>query len=261
MPPDSNASVDILGTPISIITWGALVDCIDHRPADRPLTIGFCNVHSVMSTRSRSDLSDALRSMDVNAPDGMPLVWWMRLIDGLSTDRLRGPTFMRQALQAGVGRDWTHFFYGTTDETLAALVSATRSFAPGIRVVGTHAPPYRDISEDELDRDIEMIKTSGADLVWVGLGMPKQELWIHRTANRLPGVTLLGVGAAFDLIAGNVPEAPAWMQKVGLEWLFRLMREPRRLWRRYVFNNPAFLILMSVEVIRRRLIGHVTRRA
>lgn len=114
------------------------------------------------------------------------------------------------------------------------------------------APPFRSLTPEEEDEFVAAVRASGADIVWVGLGMPRQELFIHRIAGRLPGVALLGVGAAFDFLSGTVSQAPDWLQRVGLEWLYRLAQEPRRLWRRYAINNPQFMLLATAQVARHR---------
>ena len=126
------------------------------------------------------------------------------------------------------------------------------TYLPGARIAGASAPPFRDLTPAEEEQLVDELRASGADIVWVGLGMPRQELFMRRMAERLPGITLIGVGAAFDLLSGTVPQAPAWLQRVGLEWLFRLAQEPRRLWRRYIVNNPAYLVLGSWQVLRDR---------
>ncbi len=127
-------------------------------------------------------------------------------------------------------------------------------------IVGIHSPPFRELTTEEHAAELEDIRASGADIVWVGLGMPKQELWMHQVKSDLPGIAVLGVGAAFDFLAGTVKQAPGWMQRSGLEWLYRLIQEPRRLWRRYVFNNPGYVVLLSVQIVKTKL-GRIFRRS
>jgi N-acetylglucosaminyldiphosphoundecaprenol N-acetyl-beta-D-mannosaminyltransferase len=160
---------------------------------------------------------------------------------------------MKLTLQRGVARGWRHYLYGTTPPTLDRLRSAIARFAPGAVVVGQMAPPFRELTPAETDAVVAEFRSSNADIVWVGLGMPRQEKWMRQIAPRLPGKTLVGVGAAFDLLSGTVPQAPALLQRVGLEWAFRLWQEPRRLWRRYVLNNPLYLVLAADQLIRYRL--------
>jgi N-acetylglucosaminyldiphosphoundecaprenol N-acetyl-beta-D-mannosaminyltransferase len=126
-------------------------------------------------------------------------------------------------------------------------------------MVGQISPPYRDVTAQERSEHLETIRSSGADVVWVGLGMPRQELWMGEVRDELPGVALIGVGAAFDFLAGNVKQAPGWMQKSGLEWLYRLIQEPRRLWKRYIWNNPAFVVLLARQIAVARIRGRAKR--
>jgi N-acetylglucosaminyldiphosphoundecaprenol N-acetyl-beta-D-mannosaminyltransferase len=158
---------------------------------------------------------------------------------------------MLHALRHGVAKGWKHFFYGTTPETLEKLTSEVKRRVPGVLVVGSESPPFREITERELEEAAARIRAADTDILWLGLGMPKQELLMRRVRERLPGVALLGVGAAFDFVAGNVPQAPRWLQNLGGEWAFRLAQEPRRLWRRYAWNNPAYLGLLGYEWVRK----------
>ncbi len=249
LPPRSS----VVGTPISMTSYGEVLDSIDNRPADRGMVVTVCNVHSVMSARSAPDLAASLRESDIATPDGVPLVWALRWTANPEQERVYGPEIMRRSLEDIDGRAWRHYLYGSTEETLTALVAAIEGFAPNAQIVGTHAPPFRPLTDEEQAADLEAIRASGADVVWVGLGMPKQEIWMRSVRDELPGIALLGVGAAFDFLAGTVPQAPPWMQSAGLEWLYRLIKEPRRLWRRYIWNNPAYVALVARQVLLARL--------
>jgi N-acetylglucosaminyldiphosphoundecaprenol N-acetyl-beta-D-mannosaminyltransferase len=169
---------------------------------------------------------------------------------GLKQQRVYGPELMRRALVES-GPSVGHFLYGSSEATLQRLEARIAEFAPQARIRGSISPPFRPLIEAEISAHADMILSSGATIVWVGLGLPKQELWMDRVAAKLPGFTLVGVGAAFDLLAGTVRQAPGWMQRSGLEWLFRLIQEPRRLWRRYIWNNPAFLGLFGIQMLTR----------
>lgn len=244
--------IDVLGTPISLTSYDEMLSVLDRPPEDRALKVAVCTVHSVMTARQDPRLAAALRDADVATPDGMPLVWALRASGHREQQRVYGPDLMAAAFPYGISRGWSHYLYGATEDTLARLVGALGERAPGARIVGTHAPPFRPLTREEEDAVIEDIRSSGADIVWVGLGMPKQELWMAQVAHRLPGVAVVGVGAAFDLLSGTVRQAPSWMQRIGLEWLFRLSQEPRRLWRRYLWNNPAYLGLLGAQLVRDR---------
>lgn len=264
--PDPHASggfgppprTDVVGVPISRTSYQQVLHLLEHRPDDRGSVFYFCNVHSVMSARRDVELLEAIAAADVATSDGMPLVWALRRLADPEQQRVYGPDLMEYALPHGVERGWRHYFLGATDETLTRLAAAAEHLAPGVEIVGTHAPPFQRrtpgqpvILEDE-GAILADIRASGTDLLWVGLGMPKQELWIHRVRDELPGIALLGVGAAFDLLSGTVTQAPDWIQERGLEWAYRLMKEPRRLWRRYAVNNPAYLALLGWQLARRR---------
>lgn len=241
--------VPVVGTPISLTSYGEVLELLDARPADRATVVAICNVHSVMTARKEPQVARALAEADLATPDGMPLVWALRKLARPEQTRVYGPDLMRAALPHGVERGWRHYLYGATPDTLHRLQQACEELAPGVRIVGAHAPPFRPETAEERAAVLAHIRASGADLVWVGVGMPKQELWMHEVAPALPGVALLGVGAAFDLLSGVVPQAPAWLQDRGLEWAFRLAQEPRRLWRRYLVNNPQFVVALARQMV------------
>jgi len=241
--------VNVVGTPISTTTYDEVLALLDRRARDRAVVVAVCNVHSVMTARRDAQLARALRTATIATPDGVPLVWALRAMGHRRQTRVYGPDLMRAALPYGVERGWRHYLYGGTPERLERLRSEVERIAPGAQIVGSHAPPFRPLTPAEEQREIEDIRNSQADLVWVGIGMPKQEKWMESVRARLPGVALLGVGAAFDLLSGTVPQAPAWMQRVGLEWLYRLRQEPRRLWRRYLINNPMYLVLLFGQLL------------
>lgn len=252
------ARYEVVGTPISRTDYDEVIDLLRKPPTDRALVVAVCNVHSVMSARRDPLLSSALRGADIATPDGMPLVWSLRSKGYSDQSRVYGPEIMERTLTGAGGT--RHFLYGSRPETLRSLSERARGLlAPGSSIVGEISPPFRQLTTDELDDHCAQIRASAADVVWVGLGMPRQELWMADVAAQLPGMALVGVGAAFDFLAGTVPQAPAWMRDSGLEWLYRLSREPTRLWRRYALTIPGFLLLSAGELIRmqfHRLTGH-----
>jgi len=237
---------DVVGTPISATTYDEVINLLANPRTDRATVIAVCNVHSVMTARRDRMVAAALNEADVATPDGMPLVWALRWLYRTPQTRVYGPDIMRAALSCP---GTTHFLYGSDAETIARLRHQLSMITPEPLVVGAIAPPFRDLTDSEFIYDIDDIRRSQASVVWVGLGMPKQELWMHRSRDLLPGVTLIGVGAAFDFIAGRIPQAPAWMQRAGLEWVYRLRQEPRRLWRRYLLTNPSFVVSLVVQYI------------
>jgi N-acetylglucosaminyldiphosphoundecaprenol N-acetyl-beta-D-mannosaminyltransferase len=206
-----------------------------------------------MSARSDASLRRALAEVDIATADGTPLVWALRAMGFAGQERVDGLKLFLATVEAGLADGTRHFFYGSTRATLDQIVDRLRLDYPEISIAGTMAPAFRRLGADEMRAHLDEIRRSAPDIVWVGLGMPKQELWIAEAAERIRGVSLVGVGAVFDWVAGNMTKAPSWMQQAGLEWLYRLAREPRRLWRRYAWNNPAFLVLLGAQLTRLRL--------
>ena len=241
----------VVGIPISITSYEDVIESLSKRPASTATVVAVCNVHSVMSARRDPDLREAITAAEIATPDGVPIVWGLRAMVRKDQPRVYGPELMRRAFVDDVG--WKHYLYGSTPETLSQLQTELKRIAPQAEIVGAFSPPFREMTDDESSAAMADIRASGADVVWVGLGMPKQELWMHRIRPQLPGIALLGVGAAFDFLAGTKKQAPAWMQKAGLEWLFRLVQEPRRLWRRYIWNNPAYAVLLAVQILGHKL--------
>lgn len=240
---------EVVGVPLSRTSYDQVLEAIRDRPADKALVAAFCNVHSVMTARREREVAAALRTAEFACPDGVPLVWALRALGHRDQERVYGPDLMERALAFGVDLGWRHYLYGATAETLDRLTVAAERIAPGVRIAGTHAPPFRSLTAQERTAVLADIRSSSADIVWIGLGMPKQELWARDVRGELPGVALMAVGAAFDLLSGTVRQAPDWIQRLGLEWLFRLVQEPTRLWRRYLVNNPAFVVAFCREWI------------
>ena len=251
--------VDILGTGVSALTLGEASHLLLNAPKEG-LVVAVGNVHTVMSARRSVELAQALSRADVVTADGMPLVWAQRGLGIEAPDRVDGLRLFTSTIEAGLPRGARHCFYGSSPENLELMEARLRQSYPDLQIAGMLSPPFRPLSPQEESADVETIRASEPDVVWVGLGMPKQELWMDRVRSGLPGVALVGVGAVFEWISGTVRKAPSWMQSAGLEWLFRLAQEPRRLWRRYAWNNPAFLVLCSAQVLRHRLAKRSTAR-
>jgi N-acetylglucosaminyldiphosphoundecaprenol N-acetyl-beta-D-mannosaminyltransferase len=205
----------------------------------------FSTVSSILSARDDARVADAISRATVVTPDGMPLVWLGRRAGRGDVERVYGPDFMLSLIEA-TGSRLRHFFYGGAPGVADEMAARLKQLFPGLVVAGTHCPDVSDGTE-LLDEDVASINAARPDVVWVGLGHPKQELWMatHRAALDAP--VLLGVGAAFDFHAGRKKEAPAWVKRSGLQWLHRLASEPRRLWRRYLVGNPRFVYLLATE--------------
>jgi N-acetylglucosaminyldiphosphoundecaprenol N-acetyl-beta-D-mannosaminyltransferase len=215
------------------------------------------SVNNVMHARDDESYMEIMNGADLVTPDGMPLVWGLRTLGVAHASRVYGPSLTplvcERAARAGIPVG----FYGGTPEVLERLRSNLLRDHPELRIVYSWPPPFRALTFEEEQRVVEEIRASGARIVFVGLGTPKQEQWMVRQRESL-GAVMLGVGAAFDFIAGQKKQAPAWMQKRGLEWVFRLATEPRRLWRRYLYSNPRFLGLFAAQALRARLLKTTT---
>jgi N-acetylglucosaminyldiphosphoundecaprenol N-acetyl-beta-D-mannosaminyltransferase len=201
---------------------------------------------------------DLLASPGINFPDGLPVVWVMKLRSRSlrhRAHRVRGATLFRTALDSGRAMDVRHFFLGTTPETLTKLITATETAYPGLQIVGSWAPPFAPLDEEFFRYGAEVVTQSRADVVWVGLGAPKQDEAVVGLADRVDA-TFVAVGAAFDFLAGTMPEAPLWLQNSGLEWAFRLGSDPRRLWRRYLIGNAVFLSIVVRRGFGRKMVRH-----
>jgi N-acetylglucosaminyldiphosphoundecaprenol N-acetyl-beta-D-mannosaminyltransferase len=211
-------------------------------------------VNLVMSAREDPDVLRAVLGASLAVPDGQPLVWALRALGNGTATRIYGPDLMAGFCASSPSTP-VYLYGGRTPEALELLKSRLRARFPGIAIAGGFSPPFRDLTAQEQERVIAEIDGSGAEVVWVGTGQPKQELWMHRMRPLLEAPLLVGVGAAFDFHAGLVPQAPAWMQRNGLEWTYRLSREPRRLWRRYARYNPLFLAEFAAQYARHRRRG------
>ncbi len=206
------------------------------------------SVHGLMESSRDPGLAAALSEATLNLPDGMPVVWALNLLSGGKPlrDRVYGPTLMERACERAAETGTSIFLYGGHDEgALRELKTALRRRSPGIEIAGAYSPPHRDLSDAE-DSDLAgRIDESGARIVWCGISTPRQEKWLARMRPRLGAPVLVSVGAAFDFLAGRVSQAPSWMQRRGLEWAYRLSREPRRLGPRYLRSNPAFVAAVA----------------
>ena len=235
--------VDVLGVGVSCLTLDSAVEEVSGW-IDRGERRYVCvtGVHGVMECQRDLQLLRIHNRSGLTTPDGMPMVWSARWAGRREVGRVYGPDLMLAVLSRAVERGWSSFFYGGGPGTAELLVARLTTRFPGLRVAGVATPPFRPLTEQEDADVVRLINDSGADLVWVGLSTPKQERWMAEHVGRLRAGALFGVGAAFDLHAGTLPQAPLWMQRHGLEWAYRLSREPRRLWRRYLRNNPAFVL-------------------
>ena len=243
-PPAVMPAQQVLGIPLALTTYEHTLDWIDAAVAARSRSyICVAAVHTVMASQEDPELRAAVLDADFTVPDGQPLVWAMNLLGHNLSSRVYGPDLMDHACARAARTGQRHYLYGGRSQgALVELARLLRLKHPGLKIVGGHAPPYRDLTADEDAAVIADIERCKPDVVWVGIGVPRQEKWMAKMRDRLSAPVLIGVGAAFDFHAGIVAQAPEPLQRVGLEWAFRLSQEPRRLWRRYWRYNPRFVI-------------------
>lgn len=242
--------VNILGVGISAINMDMALHTIEGWIARcEPHYVCVTGVHGVMESQRDATLRRIHNAAGLVTPDGMPLVWTSRALGLRHVQRVYGPDLMLAVCERSAMQGYRHFLYGGAPGVADKLASCLRCLFPGIAIAGTYCPPFRSLTPAEDLAVVEQLNTVQPDIVWVGLSTPKQERWMATHVQRLRAPVLIGVGAAFDFLAGVKRQAPRWMQHSGLEWLFRLMLEPRRLWRRYLINNPWFLWLLFLAAL------------
>ena len=241
---------DVLGSKIDVVSWpDAVAHVIDWAKTRESRYVCACNVHVVVTATSDHRLANAIEGADLATPDGMPIAWSLRRAGFRDQKRISGPDLMLKVCEYAAREGISVFLFGSLDSTLAALKKRLLALFDGLQIVGTHAPPFREPTDAESRDVVASINQSGAGIVFVGLGCPKQELWMARHRGQVDAV-MLGVGAAFDYHAGTLQRAPRWMRQAGLEWLFRLAAEPGRLWHRYLVTNTFFLAAITTQLIR-----------
>ncbi len=246
-------TISVLDSPIDVLTWSdALKKLKAWSSARDSRVVCICNVHSVVTARDDPSFKAAIDSADMATSDGAPVAWLMRRLGAVAQERINGPDLMWKFCDlanhdAGSG---SIFLYGGAPETLEILIKRLNEKFPSLKIAGAYSPPFRSLSQDEDEDIVRRINESGAGVVWVSLGCPKQEKWMAAHRGRVQAV-MVGVGAAFDYHAGTISRAPLWMQNAGLEWLHRLASEPRRLWRRYLITNTLFLIYATRQLLAR----------
>jgi N-acetylglucosaminyldiphosphoundecaprenol N-acetyl-beta-D-mannosaminyltransferase len=240
--------------PLAISDYGEVVDWMEAViAADGRASASAAAVNLVMSAREDPETLAAVLETTLVVPDGQPLVWALRALGHEKATRVYGPDLMLSFCERAAGRGIPMYLYGgRTPAALEQLEARLRERFPGILIAGGYSPPFRELTAEEERQVIAAIDASGARVVWVGTGQPKQEKWMARMRPLLAAPLLVGVGAAFDFHAGLVPQAPVWMQRSGLEWTYRLAREPRRLWRRYARYNPRFVAGFARQYVRNR---------
>jgi N-acetylglucosaminyldiphosphoundecaprenol N-acetyl-beta-D-mannosaminyltransferase len=246
---------NILGVWVNAINMKMALHTIeDWISRGEPHYVCVTSVHGVMESQRDQELRRIYTTAGLVTPDGMPLVWLSRLMGFRDVERVYGPDLMLAVCERSTARGYRHFFYGGAPGVAEKLVVRLQSRFPGLQVAGIDSPPFRHLTLQEDRAVVEHINTARPDIVWVGIGTPKQERWMAMHVGQLSAPVLIGVGAAFDFHAGLKKQAPRWMQRSGLEWSFRLMTEPRRLGRRYLINIPWFLWSVLLQALSRQFL-------
>lgn len=241
----------VIGSAIDVLAWDDAVRRLGAWSRERTSrVVCICNAHSLVTARQDAAFAQVLRDAEMCTPDGAPVAWMLRRLGHADQARINGPDLMWRYCAWAAGSGESIYLYGGTPETLALLRQRLHAAFPALCIAGAHSPPFRALSEAEDAADVEAINASGAGTVWVSLGCPKQELWMQAHRGRVQAV-MLGVGAAFDYHAGTIRRAPPWAQRAGLEWLHRLLSEPKRLWRRYLVTNTLFVMAAARQLLRR----------
>jgi len=248
--PEIPPRINILGVGVHAINQEKTLNLVFN--ALRSKSRGYICVtsaHGIIEAQEDPSFRKILNDSFLTVPDGMPLVWTGKLMGVRTIGRVYGPDLMRQICDQGRNFGVRHFLYGGRSGVVELLKARLEVLYPGVKVVGIFTPPFRPLNENEKAELIKAVEKAQPDIIWVGLSTPKQEKFMHEYLHILPTTLMLGVGAAFDLISGLVPEAPQWMQHCGLEWLFRLCVEPRRLWKRYTKIVPRYPVLVALQLL------------
>jgi N-acetylglucosaminyldiphosphoundecaprenol N-acetyl-beta-D-mannosaminyltransferase len=250
MPETALPRVNVLGVGVHAINMEQAVNVLLDTVADRAKGyVCLTGVHGVMEAQHNPGFRRVLNQSLLTAPDGMPTVWVGRMAGHRQMDRVFGPDLMVNVCRESVNRGITHFLYGGAPEVAEQLKQNLEARFPGLGVVGTYTPPYRQLSTQEHFEVIQRVNALKPDIIWVGLSTPKQEGFMAEYIDRFDTRLMLGVGAAFDLHTGRMVDSPDWVKKAGMQWAHRLIQDPRRLWKRYLVNNPQFLIAISAQLL------------
>ena len=251
---------DVLGVRVSAIGMEKAVElALRSIQSGRNGYVCVSGVHGVMEAQADASFRSILNGAFLNLPDGMPMTWVGRFQGHKKMDRVFGPDFMKMLCQASVGSGYRHFLYGGAPGVAEELKQSLERMAPGLLVIGTYTPPFRPLTHEEEEDLFNLLRESQPHIVWVGLSTPKQERFMAQYALRMPPSLMIGVGAAFDYHTGRISDSPLWVKRAGMQWLHRLLQDPRRLWRRYLRNNPAFLWKIGLQTLRQRRAARLRR--
>lgn len=247
----------VLGVRVHIVNMSEVLNAMERwvESHDKGRYIVATQMHGVMEGRRDPGFRDILNSADLFVPDGFSMVWAARSRGFKLRERVPGPDLFREGCRLAEERGYGIFLYGDTQETLSGLTNKLNEEFPNLRISGVFSPPFRPLTLEEDNYVVDMINNSGADIVWVGLGAPKQEKWMAEHRDKLDVSVLVGVGAAFKFGSGQITRAPSWIRGHGLEWLWRFCQEPRRLWRRVMIDGPHFMMCVMLECIDSKMRG------
>ncbi len=245
---------EILGVPMALTDYAGAMDVMDEMVERRHRGwVCAAAVHSVMVARDDDVMCEALTEATITVPDGMPIVWAANVLGEHLPNRVYGPELMRRYCARSAEMGHRVWLYGGRDQgALVQLALNLRRKHPGIKIVGGYSPPFRSLTDEEETAIAKQINDARPDVLWVGIGVPKQERWMVRMRARVDVPVMCAVGAAFDFHAGRVSQAPRWMQERGLEWTYRIAQEPRRLLPRYLYTNPSFMLAFARQYLRER---------
>jgi len=256
LPSDSACShehADVLGIRVSAINMKSGIDLADRWIAEgHPGYVCVTGVHGVMEAQKDADFFNILNHAAINTPDGMPMSWVGHLQGHAEMDRVFGPDFMSELCALSVSRGYRHFLYGGQPGIAEQVKNVLETRYPGLQVVGTFTPPFRSLNAIEEEALLTQVRESKPHILWVGLSTPKQERFMAQYVDRLQVPLLAGVGAAFDYHTGRIRDCAPWIKRAGLQWLHRLVQDPKRLWRRYLSNNPAFVWNITLQMLKLR---------
>mgnify|MGYP001422775920 CR=1 FL=1 len=247
-------SFDILGVKVSAVNMDEGCQAIEDAIAKSNKSyVCVCPVSTIMECQKDQEVLQSVNSANLVTPDGMPVVWLGKSKGYRNISRVYGPDLMLKMCKISEDKGYKNYFYGSKSDVLGKLQEKLKELFPNLYITGTYSPPFRELSGGEDNEIIRMINESNSDILWVGLGSPKQDLWMHKYRDKINVPVMIGVGAAFDFISGAKKQAPKFMQRIGCEWLFRLILEPKRLWRRYIIGNALFLYLIAKGLVTEKL--------
>jgi N-acetylglucosaminyldiphosphoundecaprenol N-acetyl-beta-D-mannosaminyltransferase len=243
---------NFIGIGVDILTYDDMLHQCDHwlaNKSQRSRHIACVNVNCVVEALLNQKTKALFNSADIVGPDGMPFVYWIRIFSGKKCDRFYAPDIVNEVCRVAPSRSYRIFLYGGTDKTVAIMQRHLEQHFPGVNVVGAYAPPFRPLTAEEDSAVCHLINSLAPDFIFVGLGSPKQDIWIREHLESIPGSVMVACGATFDFFGQRIRQAPVWIQRSGFEWLFRFLHDPRRLWRRYTYYNAIFLWNFLLQLI------------